>query len=313
MQTIQLNDNSKQVATANSLTDIINRFIADRNVNNNSKKLYRRTLKQFFEWIDTSNYDLKDIARHHILEYQNSLLERGLTALTVGSYLTVVKLFFEWTNDNNIYKNVAKGIKPPTRKNGFIKQPLTPGQTTMLLDHLQTTSKRDFAIINLIVRTGLRTIEVNRANVDDIKMRGAQRILEVQGKGHNDKDAFVILTNKAYKPIEDYLNHRGAQATNEPLFTSTSNRTRSERLATRSISRIAKESFIAIGLNENIYTCHSLRHTAGTNIILATGNYKMAQQTLRHANPATTQLYTSTVEDTMRLQHGGEHVLDDLY
>lgn len=314
MQTIQLTPGQTQLATTNDLSDIINRFIADRNVNNNSKKLYRRTLKQFFDWIAEKDYQLKGIARSHILEYQNSLLERKLTALTVGSYMTVVKLFFEWTNDNLIYKNVAKNIKPPTRKNGFIKQPLTPGQTSMLLDHLQTTNKRDYAIINLIVRTGLRTIEVNRANVSDIKMRGSQRILEVQGKGHNDKDSFVILTNKAYKPIEDYLNTRGVQVDSEPLFTSTSNRTRSARLATRSISRIAKEGLQAIGLDENIYTAHSLRHTAGTNILIATqGNYKMAQQTLRHANPATTQLYVSTYEDTLRLQHGGEHVLDELY
>lgn len=314
MQTIQLTPDQTQLATTNDLSDIINRFIADRNVNNNSKKLYRRTLKQFFDWIAEKDDQLKGIARSHILEYQNSLLERKLTALTVGSYMTVVKLFFEWTNDNLIYKNVAKNIKPPTRKNGFIKQPLTPGQTSMLLDHLQTTNKRDYAIINLIVRTGLRTIEVNRANVSDIKMRGSQRILEVQGKGHNDKDSFVILTNKAYKPIEDYLNTRGVQVDSEPLFTSTSNRTRSARLATRSISRIAKEGLQAIGLDENIYTAHSLRHTAGTNILIATqGNYKMAQQTLRHANPATTQLYVSTYEDTLRLQHGGEHVLDELY
>ena len=270
MQTIQLTPGQTQLATTNDLSDIINRFIADRNVNNNSKKLYRRTLKQFFDWIAEKDYQLKGIARSHILEYQNSLLERKLTALTVGSYMTVVKLFFEWTNDNLIYKNVAKNIKPPTRKNGFIKQPLTPGQTSMLLDHLQTTNKRDYAIINLIVRTGLRTIEVNRANVSDIKMRGSQRILEVQGKGHNDKDSFVILTNKAYKPIEDYLNTRGVQVDSEPLFTSTSNRTRSARLATRSISRIAKEGLQAIGLDENIYTAHSLRHTAGTNILIAT-------------------------------------------
>ena len=107
---------------------------------------------------------------------------------------------------------------------------MTPGQTTDLLEHLQTTNKRDYAIINLIVRTGLRTIEVHRANVEDIKMRGSQRILEIQGKGHNDKNNFVMLTPKAYKPIEDYLNARGVKDNTEPLFTSKSNRTRSERI-----------------------------------------------------------------------------------
>ena len=121
MQTIQLNTNNTHLTHTSELSDIINSFIADRNVNKNSKKLYRRTLRQFFAWIKENNYQLNDIARSHILEYQNSLLDRKLTALTVGSYLTVVKLFFEWTNDNLIYKNVAKNIKAPTRKKRFYK------------------------------------------------------------------------------------------------------------------------------------------------------------------------------------------------
>ena len=62
-------------------------------------------------------------------------------------------------------------------------------------------SLRDFAIVNLILRTGLRTIEVVRADVGDITFKGNRRILRVWGKGHDTKDDFVVLTDKTYLPI----------------------------------------------------------------------------------------------------------------
>ena len=37
------------------------------------------------------------------------------------------------------------------------------------------------------------------------------------------------------------------------------------------------------------------------------------QYTLRHANPATTQIYTATLREEQRLMNGGEIMLDRLY
>ena len=179
-----------------------------------------------------------------------------MSSLTVGSYLTVVRKFYEWTEANKIYPNVAKGIKTPTLKqeNKFKKQPLLPKQATALLKHFKKQSKRDSAIINLLLRTGLRTIEVVRANIEDITFKGDQRVLLVHGKGRDEKDAFVILTDKAFKPIESYLEERGRANIKEPLFTSTSNNSKGKRLTTRTISQIAKEGLKAIGLDNNSYS-----------------------------------------------------------
>jgi integrase/recombinase XerD len=72
------------------------------------------------------------------------------------------------------------------------------------------------------------------------------------------KDNFVILTDKTYQPIEEYLSSRGKVNSSEPLFTSISNNSKGERLSTRSISYIAKEGLKAIGLDERAFTAHSL-------------------------------------------------------
>jgi integrase/recombinase XerC/integrase/recombinase XerD len=295
------------------IESLVDSFIQAQDVKLSSKELYRRTLKQYFNWIDTKNYLLSEIARPQLLEYKDELLTSGLSSLTVGSYITSVRRFYEWAEANKFYPNVAKGIKTPKRKQQFKKQPLLPEQATALLSYYQDRTLRDYAVISLLLRTGLRTIEVIRASVEDIVFKGSQRVLLVHGKGRDEKDNFVLLTDKAYKPIADYLATRGKVTSSEPLFTSSSNNSKGERLTTRTISYIAKEGLKAIGLDESSFTAHSLRHTTAVNILRGGGSLEQAQFTLRHSNPATTQIYTATLNEERRLQNSGEALIDSLY
>jgi integrase/recombinase XerC/integrase/recombinase XerD len=292
---------------------LIDSFIQTQDVKQSSKLLYRRTLKQYLNWVYTKGYLLSEISRPHILQYKEDLVASGMSSLTVGSYITSVRRFYEWTEANKYYPNVAKGIKTPKRKQQFKKQPLLPEQATALLSYYQSKALRDYAIISLLLRTGLRTIEVIRANVEDITFKGSQRVLLVHGKGRDEKDNFVLLTEKAYQPIAEYLATRGKANSSEPLFISSSNNSKGERLSTRSISYIAKEGLKAIGLDERSFTAHSLRHTTAVNILRAGGSLETAQFTLRHSNPATTQIYTATLNEERRLQNSGEALIDSLY
>jgi integrase/recombinase XerD len=306
---------AQDVATVSPQTieDLVNSFIEAQDVKQTSKLLYRRTLKQYFSWVTKKGYLLPEIARPQLLEYKEDLLSYGMSSLTVGSYITSVRRFYEWTEANKYYPNVAKGIKSPKRKQQFKKQPLLPAQATALLNYYQDKPLRDYAIITLLLRTGLRTVEVIRASVEDITFKGSQRVLLIQGKGRDEKDNFVVLTDKAYQPIAQYLATRGNINGSDPLFTSTSNNSKGDQLTTRSISYIAKEGLKAIGLNERAFTAHSLRHTTAVNILRAGGSLETAQFTLRHSNPATTQIYTATLNEERRLQNSGEALIDSLY
>lgn len=301
------------IVSPQRIEELVDRFIASQDVKLSSKLLYRRTLKQYFNWVDKKSYLLSEIARPQLLEYKDELLLSGMSSLTVGSYITSVRRFYEWTEANKFYPNVAKGIKTPKRKQQFKKQPLLPAQATALLNYYQDKALRDYAIITLLLRTGLRTIEVIRASVEDITFKGSQRVLLIQGKGRDEKDNFVLLTDKTYQPIAQYLATRGNINGSEPLFTSTSNNSKGERLTTRSISYIAKEGLKAIGLDERAFTAHSLRHTTAVNILRGGGSLEQAQMTLRHSNPATTQIYTATLNEERRLQNSGEALIDSLY
>ena len=296
-----------------SIEKLVDSFILSLDVKQSSKLLYRRTIKQYFNWVDKKGYLLSEIARPQLIEYKEELLASGMSSLTVGSYITSVRRFYEWAEANKFYPNVAKGIKTPKRKLQFKKQPLLPSQATALLNYYQDKGSRDYAIINLLLRTGLRTVEIIRADVEDITYKGSQRVLLVRGKGRDEKDNFVLLTDKSYQPLEKYLQTRSNATSSAPLFTSTSNNSNGDRLTTRTISYIAKEGLKAIGLNERSFTAHSLRHTTAVNILRAGGSLETAQFTLRHSNPATTQIYTATLTEERRLNNSGEALLDGLY
>lgn len=305
--------NTAIVRTTPTISELIAQFIASQDVRTSSKGLYSRTLKQYFSWLQKSGIQIQDVTRVEILRYKQDLQDNSLSPLTVGSYLTVVRKFYEWAEGNKYYPNVAKGIKTPRRKQQFRKQALIQTQSKALLEYYEGRDKRDYAIINLLLRTGLRTIEAIRANVEDITFKSGKRVLLVHGKGRDEKDNFVILTDKANQSIADYLSTRPRVKSGEPLFISTSNNNKGKRLTPRTISYIAKEGLRAIGLDGKEYTAHSLRHTTAVNILRQGGTLEDAQGVLRHTNPATTQIYTATIKEEIRLQHAPEELLDALY
>ena len=310
------------VANSDSVKDwrgLVARFISLEDVSQSSRALYTRTLTQFFVWLEKTNrmdlFTSKLLNRTDILSYKDNLTEQGLSPLTISSYLVVVRKFFTALESYNLYPNIAKGIKTPKKEKGFRKAHLTDNKSTELLTHSkENNSLRDYAIINLMLRTGLRTIEVTRANVGDITYKGDRRILWVWGKGHDRKDNFVVLTDKAYLPIKEYLdNERKGAKSGEPLFISESIRNKGGRLTTRTISGIAKENFRAIGIDSHEYTAHSLRHTTACAILKHGGQLTDAQGVLRHASPVTTQIYTASIEEELRLSKAPEMVLDNAF
>ena len=304
------------VTTQAEISQVIAVFAQQQDVKNTSRELYRRAVAQYFDWVQASGRVIPNLTIADVIAYKEYLLSVGKSTLTVGGYINAIRRFFGWAEANKLYPNIAKGVHAPKRKQEFKKQPLSVSKVAELLRYEAEQSPRDYAIINLMARTGLRCIEVTRANIGDITYLGADntRVLMVQGKGRDAKDNYVILTDAAYKPIRDYLRTRKGEPETAPLFVSESNHTANGgRLTTRTVSAIAKKGLRNVGLDNKAFTAHSLRHTAGTNILRAGGTLEQAQMCLRHANPATTQIYAKMALNERRLMNGGETLLDGLY
>lgn len=314
-----LTTTTQTACQASSLADwreIVARFLAAEDIKPSSRGLYGRTLSRFFAWLEQSGrlpllYS-GQLNRADIVAYKDQLTADGLSPLTIGSYIVIVRKFFAALEAEKVFPNITKGVKTPRKAKGFRKAHLSPAKASALLEQSRD-SLRDYAIINLMLRTGLRTIEVVRADIADITYKGDTRVLLVWGKGHDSKDNFVVLTDKAYQPIKAYLDSRKSAKPGEPLFTSDSHRNAGGRLTTRTISGLCKRGLRAIGMDSHEFTAHSLRHTTACAILQAGGQLTDAQAVLRHQSPVTTQIYTESIKEQMRLERAPEQALDAVF
>ena len=174
----------------------IERFLGSLDCSDLTRKQYRDRLKQFTLWLGEQPAAM--VQRETILAYRKAMRDQKFEASTIGAYLVAVRQLFQWLEIKRLFPDVTKGIKGAKRGRGFRRDALTIPQTHRLLDSIDRSNligKRDFALINLLVRTGLRTVEVIRCKVGDIRPVSSDAIgLWVQGKGHDEADEFVILT-----------------------------------------------------------------------------------------------------------------------
>ena len=287
-------------------------FLDSQDIRQTSRDTYYWGMVQYFRWIQSSGRVMKTMTPADVMSFKSYLVKQKLSALTVGSYLTSVRRFYAWTENTMLYPNIARSVRPPRGKKGFKKMHLNESESSALLSYLKAKSLRDYAIVNLILRTGLRTIEVIRADIGDIKHKRGRRILKVWGKGFDDKENFVILGDATWNPIQEYLNSRGRTKKDEPLFITDGKGHRGARMSTRSVQYVCKEAMKAIGLEGHEYSAHSLRHTTAVLILKNGGDWQDVQRVLRHASPSTSQIYTATIEEEVRLDKNPEGILDNV-
>jgi len=296
---IKREETAPAAAAALSFPELFRRFLASPFKCESTKLTYARALKQFGIWTD-ANAPAGPLKSESIWEFKRALVARGLSPLTVNSYLAAVKKFFSWTEGAGIYPNIARGIEPEGRERDvFYKDNLTLDQARGLLKAVKVRTvkgKRDFAIINLMIQTGLRTIEIRRANVGDMVNQGNATVLHVQGKGKKDKAKYVVLTPATLAPIHSYLKTRGAVRPDDPLFAAISNRNLNGRMTTKSISRLIKAAIEKIAPGNPRLTAHSLRHTAVTFALLGGASVQETQAFARHADINTTLIYAHNIE-----------------
>lgn len=291
-----ITNSNNQIIISGVNKDLFERWIAYIDASPKTIQTYSRAIKQFYEFLQDNG--ISNPTRDDIITYKNQIACCHKAA-TVNLYLMAIKQFFKWTAEEQIYPNIAEHIKGEKVTAGFKKDNLTSRQANKVITSIDTTTlqgKRDFAIITLMITTGLRTIEVARANIEDLRTVGDFTALFIQGKGRNDKAEYVKIPAKVEDAIRAYLTERGAESAEAPLFASVAHRNAGERMTTRSISRLVKEALIDADLNSSRLTAHSLRHTAATLNLLNGGTPEETMQLLRHKNLNTTLIYSHALE-----------------
>lgn len=313
LQTINNTDELAILENQQKWDLLMEAFLASLDVKDKTRDTYYWAMTQYFEWLQNTNRSIQFLSSADIIAYKTDLLRRMLTPLTVSVYLSAVRRFYSWAESSRLHANIARDIKAPRMKKGFKKLHLNEAEITALLEHAKKCSLRNYAMLNLLVRTGLRTIELVRADIGDIKYKKGRRILYVMGKGHDSKDDFVIISDATWKPLQAYLSERGVTAKKDPLFVTEGKGHKGNRMSPRSVQYVCKNAIRAIGLDSPEYSPHSLRHSTAVMMLKNGADWKDVQRVLRHSSPVTTQIYTASIEEELRLMRCPEAILDDAF
>lgn len=305
---------SAQAITTAQQDALIGAYIQSLDLKPRSRETYRKAVNYFFTWAAEVGLQRTPI-RADLLTYKEYLVKTYSTC-TAASYLTAIRSFFNYLHAETGYPLITEGIKNPKSREGHRKDALSVDQAKAVLATMPRRTlgdKRDYAIATLLMHTGLRTIEVERANIEDLRNIAGATVLYVWGKGRDAKDEYVKITASVQAAISDYLKAReeadGRLQQSAPLFASVSRRDYGQRITARSVSRICKEALRSAGLDSVRLTAHSFRHTAVTCALQAGVPIRDVQQMARHASPITTERYA---HDLRRLEDAAEDKLEEL-
>lgn len=287
------------------------------NLSEKTLRNYSGTLSRFGEYL-AEQPDADDL--YEIVEqWRDELLESGSAASTVRQYLTNLKIFFAKACKRSFpaalrfeENPVDEDFLPKVTKKPY-DEILADEDVIKLWQNSPKNSQqahfwpRNYAVVCLILATGLRNKEVLDLTLSDVDWRD-ETITVRSGKGNKfrivDAPAIVLESLTAYldsglRPAylgdDDYL--FGTQAQQKFGLTSAEQNTeRWHRGSSQWLSELVRAHVCTVCENPDLVVrTHDLRHLFARIHLNANGNISELQSALGHAQVTTTELYSGRI------------------
>lgn len=212
---------------------------------------------------------------------------RSRSAASAGHVPTGLRALLRFCDLDGLTTTPLAGAVPAAaRRRPQLPKSLPPGDVVALMescDRESTFGKRDFAVLTVLVRLGLRAGEVAGLRLDDVDWRAGE--LVVRGKG--PKLGRLPLPVDVGRAIADWLSGGRPDCEAREVFTRV--RAPHRRLSSAGVSAVVAAACKRAGVAE--VHAHRLRHTAATEMLRAGAGLVEIGQVLRHESVLTTSIY----------------------
>ncbi len=190
----------------------------------------------------------------------------------------------------------AAALPVSGRRRSLLPQGITPSQAKALLgvcDRRRVSGRRDYAVIVLMLRLGLRATEVATLQLDDLDWQAGQ--LTVHGKGGR-VDQLPLPVDVGEAIVAYLCRGRPLTATVREVFL----RLRPPPVGIRrgGVTAIVASAARRAGLG--VVRAHRLRHTAASDMLRAGAPLGEIGQVLRHRSLASTAVYARVDVERLR-------------
>lgn len=262
---------------------MINQFVEEglRGKSDHTVKTYTHAIKQFSNWLEGAGTDLSSYARSDVQQYINYLASRRKSAATINKVWNGIKKFSRWAGKENTIEDISV-VKPIGYKNEAPKALDRLELNRLIREIDRTENKRDMAILQLLINTGLRLSEMISLDRSDLEISDRKGHVNVR-KGKGNKERIVPLNKEARRALVKYLEERTDNV--EALFLSN----RGKRIGIRTVQHLFEKH----GCN-----VHALRHTFITGLVRNGQDISVIQSLSGHASADMILRYSApTAED----------------
>lgn len=203
---------------------------------------------------------------------------------TIAKELSYFSGFLRWCNDHSYLEQPIRirnfTAKQTTRKEAI--RPLHRDDVTALVNAIELKYR---GILLCMTDAGLRRSEALQLRAEQVDLR--RRIIIVRGKGDKER-VMVIASTRLHQELSAALEHKKTGY----LFPNPkeSNPAKGIEKPYGSIRKAILRAALKAGIDQRLYH-HLMRHSFGTNAIVAGASLKAVQDMLGHVSSQTTQQY----------------------
>ena len=290
------------------IKDFSNYLIGIKNLSIQYVSSVITTLKQFLKFMNIYKYnnkyssyeemelnDIRALSNSDIYSFIYYLAEnhykQGSRILKIEHLRHFFKFLFKIKH--TIFQEPFKKIKRERKYGEKLPNYLSLEESKKLLKLYSDSNKpkeiRDNAILHLFLNCGLRRAELENLKIKDISLNEDK--FSILGKGNKERTGYLNKSTK--EALLKYLEIRKTlkvKSKNDGDILFISNK--GGRLSKNTIRDIVKSAYEKVGLDTDVYTVHTLRHTCATILYRNGTDIKIIKELLGHVQIDTTEIYT---------------------
>jgi integrase/recombinase XerD len=276
-----------------TIDDFLKFLESERSSSVNTVLAYRNDLSQFTDYISQTlpaDSEWSAITQETIVNYVDSLTQRGYTKSTIARKIAALKTLFHWLSQHGqMADDPTLRLKSP-RVDKRTPRLLTQEEVNALIDATATVSQprssRDRALLEVVYSTGMRVSEAINLRLEDIDLQAN----EVRCLGRGNRQRKAPLLPRAVEALRDYLANARVELMGNISTDYVFLNPQGTRLTRQAVWLMTRQ-YAKLGGIDGDVTPHTLRHSRAAHMLGNGEDVRRVQEWLGHANLATTQMY----------------------
>ncbi|PIS12203.1 hypothetical protein COT70_02205 [candidate division WWE3 bacterium CG09_land_8_20_14_0_10_47_33] len=252
---------------------------------------YGKDINQLIEFLEElERAHITEITKEDIEAFMAKLLKEGYTPKSVSRKTNAAKTFFRFLKVNEYIADDPAALVAHPKFETKPPRILSEMEYRALRDAV-SVDVRTYALVELLLQTGIRIGELARLRLEDVKFGTGTRDGELNICAFNRHECRVIpLNGKAQRALKAYLNTRPVKAKSKQLFITRTGKP----LLVRNIRATLKRYFEIAGIKDA--TVNDLRHTFIAHHLQRGASLVLVSKIAGHKRLSTTEKYLEHIK-----------------